>query len=222
VADSGRSADVDPRRLSTRPAVPETCRFPSTTIYNLLGSSSRYWLLLTVCCVSRLIETRCLVCRVRCTYSLPPTLGVVYASLIPTCPRICVCSMYSMALVASCGVLRMVLRLCRPERLAKMRFRRSLYLLQRRMTWATVCRLSPQLQRGLVTVGTCRLKRKSLSPIFSVRSCSRLWCSSDLALFSDALSCRITECAPGDSIIRNAPPSEVPLGEREVYPTSSR
>jgi hypothetical protein len=77
-----------------------------------------------------------------------------------------------MALVASCGVLRIVLRLCRPERLAKMRFRRSLYLLQRRMTWATVCRLSPQLQPGLVMSGTCRLKKKSLSPIFSVRSCT--------------------------------------------------
>jgi hypothetical protein len=102
----------------------------------------------------------------------PPTLGVVYVSLIPTCPRICVYSIYSMALVASCGMLRMVLRLCRPERLAKMRFRRSLYLLQRRMTWAKVCRLSPQLQPGLVMFGTCRLKRKSLSPIFSVRSCT--------------------------------------------------
>ncbi|EUC27474.1 hypothetical protein COCCADRAFT_111597, partial [Bipolaris zeicola 26-R-13] len=56
--------------------------------------------------------------------------------------------------------------------LAKMRFRRSLYLLQRRRTWATVCRLSPQLQRGSVMVGTCRLKRKSLRPIFSVRSCT--------------------------------------------------
>jgi hypothetical protein len=77
-----------------------------------------------------------------------------------------------MALVASCGVLRMVLRLCRLDRLAKMRFQRSLYLLQRRRTWVTVCRLSPQLQRGLVTVGTCLLKRKSLRPIFSVRSCT--------------------------------------------------
>jgi hypothetical protein len=77
-----------------------------------------------------------------------------------------------MALVASCCVLRMVPRLCLPDRLAKMRFRRSLYLLRRRMMWATVCRLSPQLQRGLVTVGTCRLKRKSLRPIFSVRSCT--------------------------------------------------
>jgi hypothetical protein len=65
-------------------------------------------------------------------------LGVVYVSLIPTRPRICICSIYSMALVASCGVLRMVLRLFRPDRLAKMRLRRSLYLLQLRRTWATV------------------------------------------------------------------------------------
>jgi hypothetical protein len=40
--------------------------------------------LLTVCCDSRLLESLCLVCRVRCTYSLPPTLGVVCLSLIPT------------------------------------------------------------------------------------------------------------------------------------------
>jgi hypothetical protein len=136
VADSGRSADVNPGHptssLKRDHLSPKTCRFPSTTIYNLPGSSSRHWFLLTVCCDSRLIEARCLICRVRCTYSLPPTLGVVYVSLIPTCPRICVCSIYSMALMASCGVLRIVLRLCRPERLAKMRFRRSLCFLQRR------------------------------------------------------------------------------------------
>ena len=34
------------------------------------------------------------------------------------------------------------------------------------------CRLAPQPQRGLVTSGTPRLKRKSFSPIFSVRSCT--------------------------------------------------
>jgi hypothetical protein len=104
-------------------------------------------------------------------------LGVVYVSLIPARPRTCVCFVYSMALVARCGVLRMVLRQRRPDTLAKMRFRRSSYLLQRRRMWATVCRLSPQLHVGLVTVGTPRLKRKSLSPIFSVRSCtSRALC----------------------------------------------
>ncbi|KAF1922308.1 uncharacterized protein M421DRAFT_78807, partial [Didymella exigua CBS 183.55] len=43
---------------------------------------------------------------------------------------------------------------------------------------ATVCRLAPQSQRGLVTSGTLRAKRKSLRPIFSVRSCT-----------SSALSC---------------------------------
>ena len=69
-----------------------------------------------------------------------------------------------MALVASCGVLRMVLRLCRPDRLAKRQFRRSSYLLQRNRTWATVCRLSPQLQPGLVTFNTHWQKKKSLNP----------------------------------------------------------
>jgi hypothetical protein len=62
-----------------------------------------------VCCNPRLVETRCLVCCVRCTYSPPLTLGVVYVSLIPTCLRICVCSIYLIALVASCSVLTIVL-----------------------------------------------------------------------------------------------------------------
>ncbi|KAF5844452.1 hypothetical protein GGP41_001366 [Bipolaris sorokiniana] len=45
VADSGRGADVDPRRptssLEKDQLSPKTCRFSSTTIYNLPGSSSR-------------------------------------------------------------------------------------------------------------------------------------------------------------------------------------
>ena len=36
--------------------------------------------------VSRLVETRCLVCRVRCTFSLPLMLGFVYSHL-PSCPQ---------------------------------------------------------------------------------------------------------------------------------------
>jgi hypothetical protein len=106
-----------------------------------------------------------------------------------------------MALVASCGVLRIVLRQYRPDRLAKMRFRRSLYLLQRRRMWATVCRLSPQLHVGLVTVGTPRLKRKSLSPIFSVRSCTS---SALFRLLSLSRSCSAFLVGAGVSVGRAA------------------
>src|SRR5690348_15955964 len=45
---------------------------------------------------------------------------------------------------------------------------------------ATVCRLALQSQRGLVTSSTLRAKRKSLRPIFSVRSYT-----------SSALSCSV-------------------------------
>lgn len=72
--------------------------------------------LLILCCISKIVEARCLVCRVRCTYNFPPKRGVVCTSLIPTCPRICVCFVYSMTLVASCGVLKIALRLCRPDK----------------------------------------------------------------------------------------------------------
>ncbi|EUC49291.1 hypothetical protein COCMIDRAFT_85119, partial [Bipolaris oryzae ATCC 44560] len=43
--------------------------------------------------------------------------------------------------------------------------------LQCRRKWATICRLSPQRLRGLVTDGPCRLERKSLRSIFLVRRC---------------------------------------------------
>jgi len=99
----------------------------------------------------------------------PPMLGVVYVFLIPTCPRICVCFIYSMALVASCGVLRIVQSLCPPDGLAKMRFQVSSCHLQRGRLWATICRLS---QRELVTSGTLRSKGKSLSQIYSVHDCT--------------------------------------------------
>jgi hypothetical protein len=81
-----------------RPAVPRSV----TNYLHTLGRSSRQWLLLEHR-TSRLVEALCLVYRVRYTYSLPLALGVVGASLIPTCPRLCVCSIYSIALVASCG-----------------------------------------------------------------------------------------------------------------------
>jgi len=46
-ARSGRlwqTADASPHFIpSTRPAVPETCRFPSTTIYICFDQPSRYW-----------------------------------------------------------------------------------------------------------------------------------------------------------------------------------
>jgi hypothetical protein len=76
--------------------------------------------LLTIYYNPRLIETQCLVYCVRYTYSLPLTLSIVYISLIPTYLRICVCSIYLIALVASYSVLRIVLRRCYLERLVKM------------------------------------------------------------------------------------------------------
>ena len=109
---------------------PEACRFPLNYYLGSLDCLPRQWLLLEHC-TSRLVEASCLVCRICCIYSLPLVLGIVCASLIPTCLRICVCSIYLMALVASCGSLRVVLRLCRPDRLAKMRFRRDTVLSQK-------------------------------------------------------------------------------------------
>ncbi|XP_014550503.1 hypothetical protein COCVIDRAFT_115270 [Bipolaris victoriae FI3] len=47
VADSGRGADVDPRRptssLERNHLSPQTCRSSSTTIYTRPASLSRYW-----------------------------------------------------------------------------------------------------------------------------------------------------------------------------------
>ena len=50
----------------------------------------------------------------------------------PFCPRICVFSMCSMALVASCGLLRIFRMSSRLDRLPKMRFWMSLYVAHRR------------------------------------------------------------------------------------------
>jgi hypothetical protein len=146
------------------------CRLLSTTIY--ICRTISITLLLTVCCVSWLVEALCLICRVRCTHRLPPTVGVVYVFLIPTWPKICVCFIYSMALVASCGVLRTVQSMCQPDGLAKMRFQMSSCHLPRRRSWTTVCRLWPHSQCELVTPGTLRSKSKSLSPMFSMHDCT--------------------------------------------------
>jgi hypothetical protein len=129
--------------------------------------------LLTEPCTFRLVEAWSpRIVRLQYLQS-PPSARLLYTRLrSPCCPRICVWSIYSMALVASCGVLRMARMLSRPDRLAKKRFRRFLCLLQWRRMCATVCRLATQSQRGLVTSGTLRAKRKSLNPIFSVRSCT--------------------------------------------------
>jgi hypothetical protein len=68
--------------------------------------------LLTEHCISRLIEAR-LPRALRLQYlQSPPSARLSSMRLrSPFCPRICVCSIYSMALVASCGVLRTVRRL---------------------------------------------------------------------------------------------------------------
>ena len=99
---------------------------------------------------------------------LPQHSAVVCAFQIPFCPRICVCSMYSIDLVASCGLLKIARRSSRPVRLPRMRFRVSLYIARWRSMCATVSRLSPHGQRGMVTSGTFRVNRKSLSTYFPV------------------------------------------------------
>ena len=111
-------------------------------------------------------------CRVRRTYSLPPAFSFVYSSPILNCPMIYVCSINSMAVVASQLLFKMARSLCRPGKPSNSRSRRSLYFLHLRRMWATVCRLSPHSHLELVTPGTCRWKRKSFSPIFSVLSCT--------------------------------------------------
>jgi hypothetical protein len=129
--------------------------------------------LLTEHCTSRLVEARLpRVLRLQYLQSSPSARLSSTRLRSPFCPRICVCSTYWMALVASCGVFRMVWRLSCPDRLVKMRFWRFLRLLQWRRMCATVCRLAPQSQQGLVTSGTLRAKRKLLNLIFSVRSCT--------------------------------------------------
>lgn len=118
-------------------------------------------------------ERHCLVFRRPPTYSLPPMPGFVYSSLIPPCPRIRACSINLIALAARLRVFRIARRLFRPGNRPSSFLRMSLSLGHFRRTWATVCRLSPQSHLESMMPGTCRLKRKSLSPIFSVLICTR-------------------------------------------------
>ncbi|KAF1994095.1 hypothetical protein P154DRAFT_40103, partial [Amniculicola lignicola CBS 123094] len=67
-------------------------------------------------CPQRLIEALASCFATAIPSVSPQRSAVVYASLIPTCPRICVCSTNWIALVASCGLFRMARRLFRPER----------------------------------------------------------------------------------------------------------
>jgi hypothetical protein len=67
-----------------------------------------------------------------------------------------------------------VRRLCRPG-MVPSSWRRSCRNLRHRSSMCnTVCRPSLQLHLLSVASGTLRLKRKSLSPIFSVRICTRI------------------------------------------------
>jgi hypothetical protein len=88
----------------------------------MLWLAIKILVLLTIYCNPRLLETRCLVYCVYYTYCLPLTLSVIYVSLIPTYLRICVYSIYLIALIASCSIIRIVLRLYLLERLVKMQF----------------------------------------------------------------------------------------------------
>jgi hypothetical protein len=61
--------------------------------------------------------------KVLSSNQLRKPLSVVCASLNPTHIRVCICSTYLMALVASRGMFETVLQPCRLYRLPKMRFR---------------------------------------------------------------------------------------------------
>lgn len=47
-----------------------------------------------------------LVCRISYTFGLPAELGVVYSSLIPIGPRIIICTICSIALIAACNLVQ--------------------------------------------------------------------------------------------------------------------
>ena len=100
--------------------------------------------------------------------------GFVYSFSILPCPRIRVCSINLMALVASLRVFRIARRSFRPGKWPSSFLRVSLNLRQLRRTWPTVCRPSWQSHLASGIPGTRRLKRKSLSPIFSVLICTRI------------------------------------------------
>ncbi|KAI3328251.1 hypothetical protein F4824DRAFT_154866 [Ustulina deusta] len=90
------------------------------------------------------------------------------------CPRTRVCSENLMALTAVLRLFKTARRSPRPSIRPSSWFRRSLNCRHWNSTWSTVCRLSPQLHFGSVMSGTLRLKRKSLRPIFSVRSWTKI------------------------------------------------
>lgn len=94
--------------------------------------------------------------------------------LNPSCPRFCVCSINLMALVASLCVVRIARRLFRPGKRPSSSLRRSRSLRHSKRTWATVCIPSRQSHVGSGMPGTRRLRRKALSPIFSVLICTRI------------------------------------------------
>jgi hypothetical protein len=60
-----------------------TC-LPASVFLKLLFPCVPHSKLCMYTVVSRLVETRCLVCRVRCTFNLPLMLGFVYSHL-PSC-----------------------------------------------------------------------------------------------------------------------------------------
>ena len=107
------------------------------------------------------------------TYSLPPMLDFVYSCSVLNCPRIRVCSINLMALMSSLRLLRIARRLFRTGEWPNSCLLMSLSFLHLMRMCVTVCRPSLHSHIGSITSGTLRLKRKSLSPIFSVRSCTR-------------------------------------------------
>lgn len=120
-------------------------------------------------------EACCLVYGGCCTFNLATCPGSSRLSPAclrsPSCPRICVCSMDSMALMASCALLRIARMSSHQETLPHVRFRMSLCIANWG-TCATVCRSSPHGQLGPVNFGTSPAKRKSFGPIFPGCSCT--------------------------------------------------
>jgi hypothetical protein len=104
----------------------------------------------------------------------PPSaqLHLVWHSIL-NCLRISVSSMNLIAFMAALRSVNMSRRLCRPGMLPSSWRWSCRYLRHRSRTCDTVWRLSLHGQLASVASGTPRLKRKSLSPIFSVRSWTR-------------------------------------------------
>lgn len=90
----------------------------------------------------------------------PPVPGVIYTPLIPTCPRVFVCSTFAITFMARGAAFRRTWRSFIPVSIPKVRYRRSLYLPHRKRMRMTVCRLSSHSQRGLRNFNPSLLKRK--------------------------------------------------------------